>query len=313
MKKRRIKRQVYYIFSGILLLILVIIGINKYLTYINSNSYKLKELGYDEEQVEIILNLEEKQINDILTREHDKYIVLFLKEKYFMYKNLDRYLKYREKNTDDSLSHIVSIVNVGADYEWYDVEIDKETDLSKGNLMLVNKFNHLTDEFNPGEINNISSIYAYDDNSTTEEVFKAFKNMWSAAKEEELTLIITSSYRTYEDQDSIWSRYAYSHSDEWADSYAARAGYSEHQTGLALDIVTYNSTMDNFEETDEFKWLQKNAYKYGFILRYPKDKEDITGYSYESWHYRYVGKEMAKKIYKENITFDEYYAYYIEK
>ena len=71
--------------------------------------------------------------------------------------------------------------------------------------------------------------------------------------------------------------------------------------------------MNDFEETDEFKWLQKNAYKYGFILRYPKDKTDITGYDYESWHYRYVGKEIAEKIHKENITYDEYYAYYIEE
>ena len=70
--------------------------------------------------------------------------------------------------------------------------------------------------------------------------------------------------------------------------------------------------MSSFEKTDEFKWLQNNAYKYGFILRYPKDKEDITGYSYESWHYRYVGKDVATKIKKLGITFDEYYAYFIE-
>ena len=70
--------------------------------------------------------------------------------------------------------------------------------------------------------------------------------------------------------------------------------------------------MDDFEETKEYKWLIKNAYKYGFILRYPKDKEDITGYNYESWHYRYVGVEAAKIIHEENITFDEYYAYYVE-
>ena len=92
-----------------------------------------------------------------------------------------------------------------------------------------------------------------------------------------------------------------------------RAGYSEHQTGLALDIVTYGASMDTFENTDEFKWLSDNAYKYGFILRYPKGKEKLTGYSYESWHYRYVGKDVAKKIHDLDITYDEYYAYYIEK
>ena len=114
-------------------------------------------------------------------------------------------------------------------------------------------------------------------------------------------------------QKKLWDSYANQKGDEWADSVSARAGYSEHQTGYTLDIVTYNANMSNFETTDEFKWLQANAYKYGFILRYPKDKEDITGYSYESWHYRYVGEETAKKIKKLDITFDEYYAYFIKQ
>ena len=71
--------------------------------------------------------------------------------------------------------------------------------------------------------------------------------------------------------------------------------------------------MDNFEQTEEFNWLQEHAHEYGFILRYPKDKEHITGYKYESWHYRYVGIETATKIHELGITFDEYYAYFLEK
>ena len=71
--------------------------------------------------------------------------------------------------------------------------------------------------------------------------------------------------------------------------------------------------MNEFENTEEFKWLQNNAYKYGFILRYPKGKENITGYEYESWHYRYVGEEVAEEIHNLDITFDEYYAYYLDK
>ena len=96
------------------------------------------------------------------------------------------------------------------------------------------------------------------------------------------------------------------------DDYASRPGFSEHQTGLALDIVTDNIIGNEFENTDEFKWLQENAHLYGFILRYPKDKEYITGYNYESWHYRYVGKELATKIKESGLTYDEYYAYYCE-
>ena len=135
----------------------------------------------------------------------------------------------------------------------------------------------------------------------------------ATAKKEDLKLIVNSSYRDYESQNSVWNNYENYNGEEYADSIAARAGFSEHQTGLALDIITPGATKNTFEETDEFKWLQKNAHKFGFILRYPKGKEDITGYAYESWHYRYVGKETATEIKRLGITFDEYYAYYIDK
>ena len=95
-----------------------------------------------------------------------------------------------------------------------------------------------------------------------------------------------------------------------ADTYSARAGTSEHQTGLATDV---NSVSTSFENSSAFKWLEKNSYKYGFILRYPKGKEHITGYMYEPWHYRYVGSEVAKVIKEKNITYEEYYATYILK
>ena len=115
----------------------------------------------------------------------------------------------------------------------------------------------------------------------------------------------SDTIRDYSYQEKLWNSYSNSKGENWADSVAARAGFSEHQTGLALDIVTYGSTMNNFENSDEFKWLSKNAYKYGFILRYPKGKEHITGYKYEPWHYRYVG-DIASTIYNRNITLEEY-------
>ena len=94
---------------------------------------------------------------------------------------------------------------------------------------------------------------------------------------------------------------------EEADTYSARPGFSEHQTGLAVDIANINKTL--IEENDkEFTWLKNNAHKYGFILRYQKNAEKITGYIYEPWHYRYVGTELASYIYSNNITYDEYIA-----
>ena len=101
---------------------------------------------------------------------------------------------------------------------------------------------------------------------------------------------------------------------KYADSIASRPGASEHQTGLTLDIFSKdNSNKNTFKDTEVFKWLKDNSYKFGFILRYPEDKVKVTGYGYESWHYRYVGKKIAKYIYENNITFEEYYAYFIEK
>ena len=136
--------------------------------------------------------------------------------------------------------------------------------------------------------------------------------MFNDAKKENITLIINSSYRSYKEQEEVYNMYLTNKGEEYADKYAARPGHSEHQTGLAIDLTTYGANGETFDQTDAFKWLENNAYKYGFILRYPKDKENITGYNYESWHYRYVGVETATKLKEENITYDEYYAYYIE-
>lgn len=315
MKKRRrkLKKGVYVFLIGIIIFIIILTSIINRIKLVNSNTYKLEKLGYNEEQIEIIEKLNDKNIKDILTKKFDKNIPKFAKQKYFMYKNLDRYLKYYKEHKEDKLSHIISIVNVHADSEWYDEDAIKKSDQSKGKLLLVNKFNQLDEKYAPKNLIAISTTYAYgNNNSASEEAFKAYKNMKYDATKEDLSLIITSSYRDFSTQDELWNDYAYTYSEKYADSISARAGFSEHQSGYAFDIVNYSSDLGNFEETDEFKWLQKNAYKYGFILRYPKDKEDITGYDYESWHYRYVGKDVAKAIKEKNITFDEYYAYYIE-
>ena len=101
---------------------------------------------------------------------------------------------------------------------------------------------------------------------------------------------------------------------EYADNISARAGFSEHQTGYAVDVGVQAkmSTGKAFKNTGEYKWMLENSYKYGYILRYPENKSDITGYGFEAWHYRYVGKDVALYIHEHDITFDEYYAFFIE-
>lgn len=311
------KRKLNYklIFTIIVIIIAIAagtIGIKKYIDYRNSNEFKLKQIGYNETEIKDITKLKDDQIKTILKKKYNRLNIKFIRQKYFITNNLDRYIKYYNNHKNDKISHIVSIVNVCADEDYYDKDTVKKTDVSKKELMLVNKFNYLDENYAPDDIVKVSMQFAYGDNEIKKEVYEKFRSMYNDAKKEGLYLIITSSYRDYNFQKELWDSYANQKGDEWADSVSARAGYSEHQTGYTLDIVTYNANMSSFEKTDEFKWLQDNAYKYGFILRYPKDKEDITGYSYESWHYRYVGKDVATKIKKLGITFDEYYAYFIE-
>lgn len=318
MSKKRIKLRLRNeikvgIFIIIVLIIICIYGVNKYkeYKYHQTYEYKLLEHNYSKDEVSLILSkLDDEEINKILESVYNENLVKFLNEKYFIKNNLDRYLDYYKKNNKTDISKIVALVNTNRDYPLY--ENVKDTDISKDILMLVNKYNHLSEDYVPENLVKISSSYAYQGNSVREDVLEAFIEMANVAREENIILIINSSYRSYKDQDDIWNYRKKLYGKEKADQYAARAGYSEHQSGLSIDIAQFNSKEEDFENTEAFKWLENNAHKYGFILRFKKDAEDITGYAYESWHYRYVGVDAATKVHDENITYDEYYAYYIE-
>ncbi len=312
MKKRRIKKGSIVVL--IFVVVVIVFGVTYTINTINYHKtydYKLKKIGYNDNEVETIEKLSDKSKDYILTLEYNKDIISLLKEKYFIEDNLKDYVDYY-LNNDSDYTDTVSIINVGANKDWY--TDTKKTDLSKGHLMLTNKFNSLDESYNSDDMVKISNQYSYGDNQmVTEETYNAFIEMFNAAKKEDLTLIINSSYRSFEDQEETYDYYKSTRGEREADKIAARAGFSEHQTGMAVDIQTYGSTGATFEEFDEFKWLSENAYKYGFILRYPKGKEYLTGYEYESWHYRYVGIEAATYIHDNDITFDEYYAYFVEK
>jgi len=181
--------------------------------------------------------------------------------------------------------------------------------------ILVNKDNRLHKNYVPNnlvEIEHIEIEKIEDINLVPKVsyiVFPYFIKMCFAARKEGFNIVINSGYRSYEDQQEIWNYYLEEIGLEETIKRVAPLGASEHQTGLAIDIGfiingEYVSVEDRVEES---KWLQENAHKYGFILRYPKDKEDITGYNYEPWHYRFVGVELATKLYEEDITLEEYY------
>lgn len=312
MAKRKLKKKRVF---GLVFVILLIIGgfmFLKYIEYKNSATAKLLEIGYSKEQTKELLDIYDKnQIKDILTKEYSTDYITFGKEKYFIYSNIQKYIDYRKSHNNNNITDIVSIINVEADQDWYDNVKETKIDSNNELLILVNKVYHLNESYAPTDIVNTGLLYSYEGNKIKSEVYQAFINMYNAAKSENLSLIINSSYRTYATQKKLYDERVVTYGVKEADEYAARPGHSEHETGLALDIWAYNTDLD-FEETEEFRWMQEHAHEYGFILRYPKGSEHLTGYSYESWHYRYLGIEMATKVKEEGITYDEYYAYYCE-
>ena len=315
MKKRRIKKsaikKLIIIISIIILIVATIISINVYKTiqYHKTDEYKLKVIGYKMEEIENILKLSSENIEYIKASEYNSIINELINQKYYIDQKLKTYVDYKNENPNEKTESIISIVNVNANNEQY--TNTTKTDIEKKELMLTNKYNYLEKDYEPENIVDISSRYAYAENQAPKEILEHYIEMYEQAEKDGMQLVISSGYRSYKEQEETYEYYKKIKGEEEVKTYAALPGYSEHQTGLAFDILAIDTLIEDFEKTKEFEWLQKKAYKYGFILRYPKGKEKLTGYDYESWHYRYVGKELAKKIYEEKITYDEYYAYYI--
>ncbi|MCH5167227.1 MAG: M15 family metallopeptidase [Erysipelotrichales bacterium] len=291
--------------------------------YKQTNEYALLQLGYKEDDVKNILDkLSDEEEDNLLTYDYNEFIPMFIQAKYFMYKNLDGYLDqvitqeedfFKYHGTDGyDYDEIVAIVNTHADRNFYTDTY--KTDFSKGYGILCNKFYELGSDYEPDDLVDISIKYYYGGpKKIRSEVYEAFKNMWSAAYDEGIYLIIDSAYRDYDSQVRVYKEKEDYRGISYADGIAARPGFSEHQTGLSLDIYSKDNTVsESFKNSKAYSWLTENAHKYGFILRYPDGKKKITGFNYESWHYRYLGVDLATKVYNEGITFDEYYAFYLD-
>lgn len=142
------------------------------------------------------------------------------------------------------------------------------------------------------------------------EAARALEELFAGAAQEGVTLYATSGYRSYSTQKAIFERKLEKMDEKAANASVAKPGYSEHQTGLAMDLegqTTLGTGLTaEFGESPEGKWVAANCHKYGFIIRYPKDKTNITGYIYEPWHVRYVGKEAAQEMTQLGVTFEEY-------
>jgi len=201
-------------------------------------------------------------------------------------------------------------------------------------LILVNKSNPAGADYEPKDLVDVDPDYTTGGKSIqlNATALEAVIKLIDAMREDGIDNVsVTSAYRTYDYQKKLFDKYCANERAEhpdWTDeqvknkvlTYSAAPGTSEHQTGLCVDLFTdemeglwnYGSETPNnpydkgFAETEAFEWLQEHAHEYGFILRFPQNKTDVTGYSYESWHYRYVGVEHATKIHEQGITLEEY-------
>lgn len=182
--------------------------------------------------------------------------------------------------------------------------------------VLVNKIYYLDADYVPNNLVVPDVKFSYSDPSEYEKSYMqqeaaiALEQLFDAAKSESIHLFAVSGYRSYSRQKTIYENNLRNKGEEYTNKYSAQPGHSEHQTGLVMDVscdsVGYDLVTE-FENTKEGQWLAENCHKYGFIIRYPKDKTSITGYEYEPWHIRYVGIELATELTEKNITLDEYY------
>ncbi|HOO42165.1 MAG TPA: M15 family metallopeptidase [Bacteroidales bacterium] len=180
-----------------------------------------------------------------------------------------------------------------------------EADTSAGILILVNKTRKLPEGYRPADLVPIEKAYNRAAmNLLRKEAASAFSHMCSRAAKDSITLWNRSAYRSDTVQRELFENAVLRSGLSSAENFSARPGHSEHQTGLTVDI---NSVHHSFSNTPESAWLKEHAHRYGFIERYPSGKEHITGYRYEPWHYRYVGKKAATYIYQHKITLEEYY------
>lgn len=283
-----------------------------------NNINKLLDLGYKNKDINTFYEKVPKSIDVITSNKYDKNIINYISLDYFKEENLDRYIKYdfidtksvydttilKEKyNYEDT----VTFVNAYLDKDYYSNDIPLSKDKASKLDVIVNKYYKLDKDYEPEDLTVINSKFASGNQKLRKEAADKFEEMASDMLKENLKIYAGSTYRSYSYQEGLYNRYVKKDGFKEAETYSARAGYSEHQLGLAVDIV--NGKWNYLSEGDkEYTWLINNSYKYGFILRYPHESEYITGYVFEDWHFRYLGIDLATKVHESKLTYDEYIA-----
>lgn len=279
------------------------------LEYAPENSDKSVKQVYCD--IETTNNLEEVD-TFIKNKYNAAKITEFLSLPYYHSDLTERYIAYDDGSK--SVEDIVTQVNIGLDQPYFtNVKTIEDTE---DTLLLVNKYNALPENYEPTNLVSTPNacVIGVDYSCQTEtqylrkEVGEAFSSLVNGGKEHGINIKAIASYRSYSYQKNLYDYYANTEGKEYADKYYARPGQSEHNSALAVDVTLNNENFNEIENSEDYDWLINNIANYGFILRYPKDKVEITGYQYESWHLRYVGVEAAQEMTKQNLTLDEYIA-----
>lgn len=322
MKKRLLRRRIYTIMTINIFLAIIL---TFYSCYYNRNENDIKNndkingneviSGNEAEQLLPTLSInsngihkeeppyekEEQPPEEILAEE----LALYSGLPYFKEEYIDKYIDYKKQNPDLSYEKAITYVNIGLNYDFY----ESISNIGNGHdiTVLVNKYNKLPDDFVPELVQIDSSMCAQGrgEQHLQKPALEAFSKMYDDGKQLGLDIRAYGTYRSIPTQHWIWNNAVDSgRTIEDVDGLNARGGHSEHHTGLAVDVVINDYDV---EQTEEWLWYRENAHKYGFIIRYPKGKEHITGYKYEPWHLRYLGIEIASDIYERDITYEEYF------
>lgn len=234
-----------------------------------------------------------------MSKKIQKFIFYFISVAVLVYMGLTFYNKYLKSDVK------VAEINVTQNSD----ELETATAINKKTaILLVNKDNSLSENFYPNDlvIPNIpfKDNVSYEERQISQSIAKPLEDLITAASSDGISLFGNSGYRSFKRQTELYNERVIRDGQELADAYVAKAGFSEHQTGLSIDLT--NSSNYFAKGTPEADWLCENAHKFGFIVRYPEDSIDITGIAYEPWHIRYVGDEAAQEIFDDNITLEEY-------
>lgn len=276
--------------------------------YTDDYILSLKDKGYNKNTIKyVLLNFKKADIKTLINTKYNKDVEKMITLSYFDYELYDRYLD--AKKDDENIERTVLKVDLDLDKENYSDTVEETNPDSL--TALVSKHRYISEDYVPSDLVDMSDDYAnnyYRQLQLRSEAYEWFKKMVDDAKKEDIKFYAESGHRSFKFQKTLYNNYVNNYGQTKANMYAAKPGFSEHELGTAIDLANIYTIE---EDDEEYKWIRKNGYKYGYIFRYTEKWQDLTGFAPESWHIRYVGVDVATTMHNENISFEEYWIKYV--